>query len=178
MLRHVNEQPEGKADRGRLTAVRREVKYVLDQQDAEHALKEMTKHVPLKVYDGSSSSFRVSVYLDCPDRALAHAELKAVNHASIKLRAKDYYLVEQGKPVFEKTCFLEVKARLGRLSKRADSASTARTWPAFWQTGRHLSPVTLIARRSMPSRTCAPAVRSSRFSWSITIGRRSRIGSS
>ena len=120
MLRHLKETfPGESADKGRLTAVRREVKYQLKPEDAQKALSAVGTHVPLKVYDGALSSFRISVYLDSADRALASAELKAKGHSSIKLRAKDYYLIQETKPVFEEKCFLEVKARLGSIVEKS-----------------------------------------------------------
>ncbi len=118
MFRHLNGAGSEDQPKKRLTAVRREVKYLLEPQEAAAALKDFREHVPPKVIDGSFRNWRVSVYLDGPGRDLARAELEAKKR-SIKLRVKDYYLLDGGAPVFSDNCWLEVKVRLGAIVEKS-----------------------------------------------------------
>jgi hypothetical protein len=139
MFRHLGEKKEGQSagDRPlhRITGVRREVKYLLGPKEGALIKERVSKNIPAKSVKGTTSSFRVSVYLDTPQYKFAKAEL-ASGRSSIKLRAKDYYVIDGDVPIFEELCWLEVKARMGTMVeknrfavKRTDVARILKTGP-------------------------------------------------
>ncbi|MCP4600016.1 MAG: polyphosphate polymerase domain-containing protein [Proteobacteria bacterium] len=118
MLRHLGDGKTEDPSKSRLTAVRREVKYLLSQKEAEEAFERISERIPPKVVNGSSRNYRISIYLDGPDHKLARAELDSEKR-SVKLRIKDYYTFESTAPVFAEKCWLEVKVRLGSMVEKS-----------------------------------------------------------
>lgn len=105
-------------ERARLTGVRREVKYLIDPAAGRKALDLLLQRVPEKKVDGSSSSFRVSIYLDDNDRSLSNGELE--NHNVVtKMRVREYYLLDGSLPLFGEKCFVEVKTRSGQMVEKS-----------------------------------------------------------
>ncbi len=102
----------------RLTGVRREVKYLLERPSGMPVMEQVGQHLPAKSVGGATSSFRVSVYLDTAAGRFAHAELSKARN-SVKLRVKDYYLIEADEPVFASSCWLEVKSRMGTMVEKS-----------------------------------------------------------
>ncbi len=126
MLRHLGGDKIVDPSKSRLTAVRREVKYLLDPGEAKKALERLSKRVPPKIVNGSQSNYRVSIYLDGPEQNLARAELDSSTR-SVKLRIKDYYTLENQTPVFSEVCWLEVKMRLGQIVEKSRLAVNRRS---------------------------------------------------
>ncbi len=115
-----------------MTGIRREVKYLLDPTVGAEALRELQKYAPPKLVNGEPSSYRVSVYLDTPDRTFAKTDLKD-EQLSTKMRIRDYYLLSDADPVFGPACFLEVKIRFGQMVEKSR-----------FKTSREAIPSTLI----------------------------------
>jgi hypothetical protein len=121
--------------KNRLTKVRQEVKYLIEPDLAPRVLKSASERLPLKIVDGSASSYRISIYLDGPGFELARAELNSKGR-SIRLRVKDYYTLNDSAPKFSDKYWFEVKARLGTTVEknrfaveRCDAARTASQGP-------------------------------------------------
>jgi hypothetical protein len=103
---------------GRLTGIRREVKYLLDPATGKKALAKLGERLSPKIVNGEPSSFRVSIYLDTPDRVFSKAELKN-DQLSTKIRLRDYYRLEGVSPDFGDDCFVEVKIRFGQMVEKS-----------------------------------------------------------
>jgi len=103
---------------GGLTGVRQELKYQLETPAGTAALEAMARRISPKIVDGSDSSFRVSIYLDTPDHALAR---RGLTHGSqsTKLRVKEYYQPGSGAAHDGGRCWLEVKARAGVMVEKS-----------------------------------------------------------
>ncbi len=117
MLRHMRGDSAGHRPAG-LTGVRQEIKYLLRPAKGREVMKTIGSRIPSKIVDGSPFSYRISVYLDVPDFEMARAGLKNGSQTT-KLRIKEYYLAENGVPVFGGGCWFEVKARTGTMVEKS-----------------------------------------------------------
>lgn len=103
---------------GRLTGIRREVKYLLSAADGKRAFDELKQRVPPKLVNGEPMSYRISIYLDTADRKFSKTELKN-EQLSTKMRIRDYYLLKHGEAMFAPECFVEVKIRFGQMVEKS-----------------------------------------------------------
>ncbi len=122
--------------RGRLTGVRREVKYLLDMASGLEAKQQLETRVAPKIVNGEASSYRISLYLDTAERTFSVGELEN-RTVSTKIRIKEYYQLRDAEPVFGERCFVEVKTRSGQMVEksrfaldRADVAKVLEKGPA------------------------------------------------
>ena len=94
---------------GRLTGIRREVKYLIDAGAGAEVLSKLKERIPPKLVNGAPSSYRISIYLDTADRNFSKTELDA-EQLRTKMRVRDYYLLSEDRsPLFGPSCFVEVK---------------------------------------------------------------------
>ena len=101
----------------RLTGMRREVKYLLSPIQAKAMMHQFAKRLPRKAGDRRASDYRVSVYLDTPERRLSRCELNT-DPLSQKLRIRDYYDLAGDVPIFGTFCFFETKLRVGDMVEK------------------------------------------------------------
>lgn len=120
--------------RGRLTGVRREVKYLLDPASGEKARQRLEERVAPKIINGEASSFRISLYVDTPERTFASGELEDKT-VSTKIRVKEYYQLRNAEPVFGDSCFVEVKTRSGQMVEKSRFAVERADVPKVLDTG-------------------------------------------
>jgi hypothetical protein len=102
----------------RLTGVRQEIKYLLSPSDWRNIKDAVAKKITPKIVNSSDHSWRISVYLDSADYFLLKKGLKRGSQTT-KLRVKRYYQLKNGKPVFDDTCWLEVKTRAGSMVEKS-----------------------------------------------------------
>jgi SPX domain protein involved in polyphosphate accumulation len=66
--------------------------------------------IPVKAFGGFNHSWRISIYLDTPDFAMASRALSQGSQTT-KLRAKKYYQLENGTELYDDIYWLEAKTR-------------------------------------------------------------------
>ncbi len=129
-----------------LTMSRREVKYRVDKAEFDGIREALLSSTRPSRLNGVSTSFRISIYLDTPDRRFSRAALKKAE-PSVKYRIRDYYFMEGSfsAPVFSDDCFIELKSRIGQMVKkervlvsRNSVADILRNTKVPFGTGHHL----------------------------------------
>ncbi|MCU0662239.1 MAG: polyphosphate polymerase domain-containing protein [Myxococcota bacterium] len=101
-----------------LTGVRQEVKYLLPASRGAALLAQLPQYIPAKLYDGQAHSFRASSYLDTDDMELCRTALVRGSQC-VKLRVKEYYHNDEGRPTSDGMCHFEVKARCGAMVEKS-----------------------------------------------------------